>query len=71
MHFALPIQQKISKWFLPGKKSKYNVQQIASVKMLGSNQKLNWQQNDDTLVITNPTDLPPWQVIEFKIEFKK
>lgn len=54
-----------------GKKSKVNDQTIASVKMLGSNQKLSWNQNDGALIIQKPANLPEWQVVTFKVEFRK
>jgi len=44
---------------------------IASVKMLGSDQKLSWKQGADALVISKPSTLPEWQVVTFKVEFKK
>ena len=54
-----------------GKNSKLNSKSIASVQMLGSNQKLVWKQGADALVINKPTELPEWQVVTFKVEFKK
>ena len=54
-----------------GKTSKLNDKKIASVKMLGSKQKLVWKQEADALVITKPSKLPEWQVVTFKVEFKK
>lgn len=54
-----------------GKSSKLNNKAIASVKMLGSNEKLSWKQEAGALVITKPSKLPEWQVVTFKIEFKK
>jgi len=54
-----------------GKKSKVNNRTIASVKMLGSNEKLSWKQSDKELVITKPTNIPEYQVLTFKIDFKK
>jgi len=54
-----------------GKTSKLNDKKIASVKILGSNEKLAWKQEADALVITKPSKLPEWQVVTFKIEFKK
>jgi alpha-L-fucosidase len=54
-----------------GKNSKYLDKAIASVTMLGSNEKLNWVQQGDALVITKPVTLPAWQVTGFKIEFVK
>ena len=54
-----------------GKSSKLNNKAIASVKILGSNANLAWKQEEGALVITKPTKLPNWQVVTFKIEFKK
>lgn len=54
-----------------GKSARYADKAIASVTMLGSNQKLSWKQNDDALVITKPSNLPAWQVTGFKVSFKK
>lgn len=54
-----------------GKSSKYLDKPIASVTMLGSKEKLTWTQQDDALVITKPASLPKWQVVGFKVEFKK
>jgi alpha-L-fucosidase len=54
-----------------GKNSKVNTKTIASVKILGSNEKLTWKQEDDALVITKPAKLPECQVATLKIEFKK
>jgi len=54
-----------------GKNSKYYGSQIASVKMLGSDVKVKWSEGADGLLIKKPSKLPAWQVIGFKIEFKK
>jgi alpha-L-fucosidase len=54
-----------------GKGSVYKVRNIASVKLLGSNEKIKWQQTNDALTITKPANLPDWNVVGFKIEFKK
>jgi alpha-L-fucosidase len=54
-----------------GKNSKYSGDQIASVKMLGSDAKVKWSVTENGLVIKKPAKLPVWQVIGFKIEFKK
>jgi alpha-L-fucosidase len=43
---------------------------VASVRMLGSDQKIHWSRNESGLVIKKPSKLPSWQVIGFKIEFK-
>jgi alpha-L-fucosidase len=54
-----------------GKNSKYASDPVASVKMLGSNLKIKWSQTESGMVIKKPSKLPSWQVIGFKIEFKK
>ena len=53
-----------------GKDSKINSQKVASIKMLGSNEKINWKQEADALIISKPLKLPEWQVVTFKIELK-
>ena len=54
-----------------GKDSKVCGKQVSSVKMLGSKEKLKWNQNSDALVITKPSKLPDWEVVTLKVEFKK
>ena len=54
-----------------GKNSKLNDKAIVSVKMLGSNEKIVWKQQDDALVISKPANLPEWTVIGFFITLKK
>jgi alpha-L-fucosidase len=54
-----------------GKNSKVTARKVASVKMLGSSDKISWKQEDDALVISKPSELPEWPVVTFKIEFKK
>lgn len=56
-----------------GKKSKLNTQKVASVKMFGTDAKINWEQTADALVISAPATVPVEKVpvIGFKIEFKK
>jgi alpha-L-fucosidase len=54
-----------------GKDSKICGKTVESVKILGSNEKLKWNQNADALVINKPSKLPDWQVVTFKVEFKK
>ncbi len=54
-----------------GKNAKLATKDVASVKLLGSTEKLSWKQNDDALVITKPANLPTWKTLAFKIEFKK
>ena len=53
-----------------GKDSKISTQKVASIKILGSKEKLSWKQQNDALVITKPKNIPDWQVITFKIELK-
>ena len=54
-----------------GKSSKLNDKAIAAVKMLGSNEKIKFNQEADALVITKPAVLPDWKVVGFEITFKK
>jgi alpha-L-fucosidase len=54
-----------------GKNSKLNDKSIASVKILGSKEKLTWKQEGDALVINKPAQMPEWQVVTLKVEFKK
>jgi alpha-L-fucosidase len=53
-----------------GKSSTINDKKIVSVSMLGSSQKLKWEQKDDALVITKPTNLPKGAVLGLQIELK-
>jgi alpha-L-fucosidase len=54
-----------------GKNSKFYDNPVASVKMLGSDVKVRFSEGPDGLMIKKPAKLPVWQVIGFKIEFKK
>jgi len=54
-----------------GKSSKLNDKAIASIKMLGSNEKIKFNQEADALVITKPAVLPDWKVVGFEITLKK
>ncbi|MDP4223947.1 MAG: alpha-L-fucosidase [Bacteroidota bacterium] len=54
-----------------GKNSTLIDHQIASVSMLGSNIKIKWSQGKDGMIIRKPARLPSWNVLGFKIEFKK
>jgi len=54
-----------------GKDSKVCGKTVASVKILGSKEKLKWNQQTDALVIDKPSKLPDWQVVTLKVEFKK
>lgn len=53
------------------KSSKLADKDVASVTMVGSKEKLGWKQTHDAMVIKKPLNMPAWQVIGFKIEFKK
>jgi alpha-L-fucosidase len=53
------------------KNSKLIISPVASVKMLGSDLKVKWSQEADGLVIKKSSKLPSWQVLGYKIEFKK
>jgi alpha-L-fucosidase len=44
---------------------------VASITMVGSKEKISWKQTAVALVIKKPETMPTWQVIGFKIEFKK
>ncbi len=54
-----------------GKNSKVTDQKVTSIRMLGSSEKIKWNQEDEALIITKPTKIPDWQVTGFKIEFQK
>ena len=54
-----------------GKNSKFEKKEIESVSMLGNDEKLIWRQEASALVINKPAKLPEWQVVTFKIIFKK
>jgi alpha-L-fucosidase len=53
------------------KSSKLADKPVASVKMIGSKEKLSWKQEADALIIKKPVNMPAWQVIGFRIDFKK
>jgi alpha-L-fucosidase len=49
------------------KDSKLNNRKIASVTMMGNDEKIIWQQDADKLVIKKPARLPGWKVLGFNI----
>ena len=59
------------KIFSLGKNSSVASKKVKSVTVLGSTGKPDWKQDEDALVIKMPADVPSWQVIGFKIEFRK
>jgi alpha-L-fucosidase len=54
-----------------GNNSEISNKKVASVKMLGSKEKLKWSQENGALIIKKPTKLPEWEVVTLKVEFKK
>lgn len=54
-----------------GKQTDLNQKKIAKITLLGSKEKIKWQQADDALVIKKPASLPNWDVLGFKIQFAK
>ena len=54
-----------------GKNAQFETKAVASVKLLGSAEKLVWKQGDEALVINKPTTLPNWKTLVFKVSFKK
>jgi len=53
------------------KSQKPETDQVVSVSMIGSKEKISWKQTSEALIIKKPVNLPSWQVTGFKIEFKK
>jgi alpha-L-fucosidase len=51
--------------------SELGLNPVASVGLVGTGEKVKWKLTSDGLLIKKPAVLPPWQVIGFKIEFKK
>jgi alpha-L-fucosidase len=54
-----------------GKSSPLTEKKIKAVSMLGSDEKLDWKQEDEALVISEPSALPDWNVITFRIDFRE
>jgi len=52
-----------------GKSSTY-YQQISSIRMLGSKEKVKWSQDDDSLVIKSPSAYPDYAATVYEIQFK-
>jgi len=68
--FCLNVPDGDIEMQLLGRKSKYLTKSISAVSLLGSKQKLIWEQRDGALVIKKPANYPAWQVTGFKIAFK-
>ena len=69
--FCMASPQSNTRILSLGKKLGNANKGIATVSMLGSKEKLQWKQEDDALVITNPAKLPDWKVTGYKIVFNK
>ena len=54
-----------------GRNSKLSNQTVHSVSMLGTNEKLQWNQGNEALVISKPNNLPTQKVVAFCVKFKK
>ena len=53
-----------------GKDSKLNNKKISSVTMMGSGEKISWQQEGDALIIKKPAHVPGWKVLGFRIQLQ-
>ncbi len=56
--------------FSLGKNSELSAKKVKSVTALGSDGKPSWKQEEDALVIVKPSEIPSWEVVGFKIEFR-
>ena len=54
-----------------GRNSSLENNPVTSVTMLGSNMKIKWSQGKDGMIVKKPAKMPEWQVLGFKIEFRK
>jgi alpha-L-fucosidase len=45
-------------------------EKVSSVKMLGSDEKISWSQNDDEVVILKPSKLPDYNTVVFAVKLK-
>ena len=50
-----------------GANSTLNNKKIIAINLLGDNDKLNWKQDGDKLVIEKPANIPDWKVLGFNI----
>lgn len=51
-----------------GRSAKIDNRKIRSVKLLGSKERIQWQQQEEALVIRKPKNLPDWKVLGLRIE---
>ena len=54
-----------------GLKSGVTKKKVKSVAMLGSDETFKWKQTDKALIISRPSKIPSWEVITFRIEFRR
>ncbi len=66
---AVPADDEIKIKSL-GKDSALSAKQISNITLLGFSDSLKWKVEDNALVIKKPLNLPKWDVLGFKIEFK-
>lgn len=65
---TVPKSNEVIRINAMGKNAKLLDKSIKAVAMLGSNERLQWQQQDDALVITCPKAMPCRYVVAFKIQ---
>ena len=53
-----------------GKDSGLNTKKIEAIKMLGSDERISWEQFGNSLIIKKPIHLPDWKVLGFNISLK-
>ncbi len=53
-----------------GEGASFTTKKIAKITMLGSKEKIKWEQNNSTLSINKPVKLPDYKVVVFKIAFE-
>ncbi len=72
-HYALCMAVPVSdvKIVSLGKTAKYADKPVADVKLVGSDEKLEWKQEAEGLVIKKPAKWPCSHVVAFKVEFGK
>ena len=54
-----------------GKISKYTDHKISSISLLGSKEKIRWNQGENALTIDKPAVMPDFKVVVFAVQFKK
>lgn len=67
--FSMVVPEKDFKIKSIGKDSQICNKTIKSIKMLGSNEKLNWKQETEHLIISKPKKMPNNIVISFELSF--